>query len=101
MARDWRYDLYVVQMFVTEGVVYDLLAAALGVILGLAISYAIVIGPALQQRSGTTHRPSEDLSSKFASAPPHLDCDRPIVLGVLFTFVRWSRPRPGARQPMS
>ncbi|MBV7329561.1 FtsX-like permease family protein [Chloroflexi bacterium TSY] len=31
-----------VQMFVTEGVIYDLLAAAVGVVLGLAVSYAMI-----------------------------------------------------------
>ncbi len=33
---------HLVQMFVTEGIVYDLAAAALGVALGLAISYAMI-----------------------------------------------------------
>ena len=32
----------VIQMFVTEGLIYDLLAAALGILLGLAISYTMV-----------------------------------------------------------
>lgn len=31
-----------VQMFVTEGIIYDLLAAAVGIVLGLAVSYAMV-----------------------------------------------------------
>jgi putative ABC transport system permease protein len=33
---------HLVQMFVAEGMIYDLVAAALGIILGLAISYAMI-----------------------------------------------------------
>ncbi len=33
---------HLVQMFVSEGMIYDLVAAALGVVLGLAISYAMI-----------------------------------------------------------
>jgi putative ABC transport system permease protein len=33
---------HLVQMFVSEGVIYDLVAAALGIVLGLAISYAMI-----------------------------------------------------------
>ena len=33
---------HLVQMFVSEGMIYDLVAAALGIVLGLAISYAMI-----------------------------------------------------------
>ena len=33
---------HLVQMFVSEGMIYDLVAAALGIVLGLAIAYAMI-----------------------------------------------------------
>jgi putative ABC transport system permease protein len=78
---------HLVQMFVTEGVVYDLLAAALGVLLGLAISYAMVgflgnlFNTAAEQLSGQ----SGIFRIRFHAAPTSIVIA--YCLGVLFTFV--------------
>lgn len=77
----------VVQMFVTEGVVYDLLAAALGILLGLAISYAMVgfignlFNTAAEQLSGQAGL----FQVRFRAAP--ISIIIAYCLGVLFTFV--------------
>ncbi len=78
---------HLVQMFVTEGMVYDLLAAALGVLLGLGISYAMVgflgslFNTAAEQLSGQ----SGIFRIRFHAAPTSIVVA--YCLGVLFTFV--------------
>lgn len=78
---------HVVQMFVTEGVVYDLLAAALGVLLGLAISYAIVgfIGPLFNSAAEQLSGQAGIFQIHFRAAPTSIVIA--YCLGVLFTFV--------------
>ena len=78
---------HVVQMFVTEGVVYDLLAAALGVLLGLAISYAIVgfIGPLFNSAAEQLSGQAGIFQIRFRAAPTSIVIA--YCLGVLFTFV--------------
>ncbi len=78
---------HVVQMFVTEGVVYDLLAAALGVVLGLAISYAIVgfIGPLFNSAAEQLTGQAGIFQIRFRAAPTSIVIA--YCLGVLFTFV--------------
>lgn len=78
---------HVVQMFVTEGVVYDLLAATLGVLLGLAISYAIVgfIGPLFNSAAEQLTGQAGIFQIYFRAAPTSIVIA--YCLGVLFTFV--------------
>lgn len=76
-----------VQMFVSEGLVYDLLAAALGLALGIAASYAMVdfIGRLFSDITGQVSGQSALFPVQFYVAP------RSIIiaycLGVLLTFV--------------
>lgn len=78
---------HLVQMFVTEGVVYDLVAAGLGVLFGLLISYAIVgfignlFNTAVQQFAGQ----GDLLQVRFHAAPTSIVIA--YCLGVLFTFM--------------
>ena len=78
---------HVVQMFVTEGVVYDLLAAALGVLLGIAISYAIVgfIGNLFNTASEQLIGQSNIFQIRFRAAPTSIVIA--YCSGVLFTFI--------------
>lgn len=78
---------HVVQMFVTEGVVYDLIAAALGVILGLLISYAIVgfIGNLFNTAAEQLVGQDNIFQVRFRAAPTSIVIA--YCLGVLFTFV--------------
>ena len=78
---------HVVQMFVTEGVVYDLLAAALGILLGLAISYAMVgfMGRLFNTAAEQFIGQSNLLQVRFRAAPTSIVIA--YCLGVLFTFV--------------
>ena len=78
---------HVVQMFVTEGVVYDLLAAALGVVLGLLISYAIVgfIGNLFNTATEQLFGQSNLFQVRFRAAPTSIVIA--YCLGVLFTFI--------------
>lgn len=78
---------HVVQMFVTEGVIYDLLAATLGVLLGLAISYAIVgfIGPLFNSATERLTGQAGIFQIRFHAAPTSIVIA--YCLGVLFTFV--------------
>ncbi len=78
---------HVVQMFVTEGVVYDLLAAALGVVLGLAISYAMVgfIGNLFNTAAEQFIGQGNLLQVRFRAAPTSIVIA--YCLGVLFTFI--------------
>lgn len=77
-----------VQMFVTEGMVYDLVAAALGIVLGLAISYGMIgflggiFNSAAQQVS--SELTSSLFTFRFNVAPTSVVIA--YVLGVLFTF---------------
>ncbi|MEX1020889.1 MAG: FtsX-like permease family protein [Litorilinea sp.] len=78
---------HLVQMFVTEGVVYDLLAAALGVALGLGISYAMVgfIGQLFNSISNQVTGQSALFAIQFRAAPTSLVIA--YCIGVLFTFI--------------
>lgn len=78
---------HVVQMFVTEGVIYDLLAATLGVLLGLVISYAIVgfIGPLFNSATERLTGQAGIFQIRFHAAPTSIVIA--YCLGVLFTFV--------------
>jgi len=79
---------HLVQMFVTEGMIYDLVAAALGIILGLAISYAMIgflggiFNTAAQQVS--SELTSSLFTFRFNVAPTSVVIA--YTLGVLFTF---------------
>ncbi len=80
---------HLVQMFVSEGMIYDLLAAALGIVLGLGISYAMIgfLGGIFNT---ATQQISSELSSslftfRFNVAPTSVVIA--YALGVLFTFV--------------
>ena len=78
---------HVVQMFVTEGVVYDLLAAALGVVLGLLISYGIVgfIGNLFNTAAEQFIGQGDIFQIRFRAAPTSIVIA--YCLGVLFTFI--------------
>jgi putative ABC transport system permease protein len=82
---------HLVQMFVTEGMVYDLVAAAIGVILGLAVSYAMIgfIGNLVNTVAGNLTGASI-LQFTFRAAPASLIIG--YCLGVLLTYivVTWS-----------
>jgi putative ABC transport system permease protein len=80
---------HLVQMFVSEGMIYDLVAAALGIVLGLAISYAMIgfLGGIFNTAAQQINR---ELSSslftfRFNVAPTSVVIA--YALGVLFTFV--------------
>src|SRR5690606_1935146 len=77
---------HIVQMFVTEGVVYDLLAAALGVGLGLLISYAMVgfIGNLFNTAAEQLIGQGDIFQVRFRAAPTSIVIA--YCLGVLFTF---------------
>ncbi|MCC6455054.1 MAG: FtsX-like permease family protein [Caldilineaceae bacterium] len=79
--------VHIVQMFVTEGVVYDLLAAALGVGLGLLISYAMVgfIGNLFNTAAEQLIGQGDIFQVRFRAAPTSIVIA--YCLGVLFTFV--------------
>lgn len=77
-----------VQMFVTEGVVYDLLAAALGVLLGLGVAYLMIgfIGGVFNNLTGTINpQLSNVLRFRFAVVPSSIVIA--YCLGVLLTFI--------------
>jgi putative ABC transport system permease protein len=78
---------HIVQMFVTEGVIYDLLAAALGVVLGLAISYGMVgfIGNLFNTAAEQFVGQGNLLQVRFRAAPTSVVIA--YCLGVLFTFI--------------
>ena len=78
---------HLVQMFVTEGMVYDLLAAALGVVLGLGISYAMVgfLGDLFNRAAEQISGQSGIFRVRFFAAPTSLVIA--YCLGVLFTFI--------------
>ncbi len=79
---------HLVQMFVSEGMIYDLAAAALGIVLGLAISYAM-IGFLGGLFDAAAQRVSSEISSslftfRFAVAPTSVVIA--YAVGVLLTF---------------
>lgn len=79
---------HLVQMFVSEGMIYDLAAAALGIVLGLAISYAM-IGFLGGLFDAAAQRVSSEISSslftfRFSVAPASVVIA--YALGVLLTF---------------
>ena len=79
---------HVVQTFVTEGMLYDLVAAALGLALGLLVSFGMVgfIGGLFNTVSGTvTGRPANIFEFRFNVATTSLVIG--YCLGVLFTFL--------------
>ncbi len=79
---------HLVQMFVSEGMIYDLVAAALGIVLGLAISYAMIgflgsiFNTAAQQISSEIS--SSLFTFRFNVAPTSVVIA--YALGVLLTF---------------
>jgi ABC-type antimicrobial peptide transport system permease subunit len=76
-----------VQMFVTEGVLYALAAAALGVLLGLGISYAMVgFLDTLFNRAAEQFAGQSGLFRVYFRAAP-VSIVIAYCLGVLFTFV--------------
>jgi putative ABC transport system permease protein len=78
---------HLVQMFVTEGVVYDLLAAAMGVGLGLAVSYAMIgfLGNLVNDVAGQFGSNINILQFQFHIAPTSVVVG--YCLGVLFTYL--------------
>ena len=79
---------HLVQTFVTEGMLYDVVAAALGLALGLLVSFAMVgfIGGLFNTVSGTvTGRPANIFEFRFNVATTSLVIG--YCLGVLFTFL--------------
>ncbi|MEM7130286.1 MAG: FtsX-like permease family protein [Chloroflexota bacterium] len=79
-----------VQMFVTEGVLYDLVAAAVGLLLGLAVSYAMIgyIGNLFGNVADSLNdqiEVSNILNFRFQAAPTSLIIA--YCIGVLLTFV--------------
>jgi putative ABC transport system permease protein len=83
---------HLVQMFVTEGMAYDLLAAAMGVGLGLAVSYAMIgfLGNLVNNVAGQFGSNGNILQFQFHVAPASIVVG--YCLGVLFTYltVVWS-----------
>jgi putative ABC transport system permease protein len=79
---------HLVQTFVTEGMLYDVVAAALGLALGLLVSFGMVgfIGGLFNSVSGTvTGRPANIFEFRFSVATTSLVIG--YCLGVLFTFL--------------
>lgn len=83
---------HLVQMYVTEGMVYDLMAAALGVALGLAVSYAMIgyLGNLVNTVASSVGGGVGVLNFYFRTAPTSLVIG--YCLGVLLTYivVTWS-----------
>ncbi len=79
---------HLVQTFVTEGMLYDVVAAALGLALGLLVSFGMVgfVGGLFNTVSGTvTGRPANIFEFRFNVATTSLVIG--YCLGVLFTFL--------------
>jgi ABC-type antimicrobial peptide transport system permease subunit len=79
---------HLVQTFVTEGLLYDVVAAALGLALGLLVSFAMVgfIGGLFNTASGTvTGRSANIFEFRFNVATTSIVIG--YCLGVLFTFL--------------
>lgn len=83
---------HLVQMYVTEGMVYDLVAAAVGVALGLAVSYAMIgyLGNLVNTVANSVGGGAGVLNFYFRAAPTSLIIG--YCLGVLLTYivVTWS-----------
>ncbi|MEA3336507.1 MAG: FtsX-like permease family protein [Chloroflexota bacterium] len=77
---------HVVQMFVAEGVVYDLAAAALGILLGLAVSYAMIgyIGGLFNDVVGLLGGQSSVFTFHFRGVPSSIVIA--YTAGVILTF---------------
>jgi putative ABC transport system permease protein len=78
---------HLVQMFVVEGVIYDLLAAAIGVLLGLAVTYAMVdfMGSIFNNLTTQLSSQSTLFTFRFYAAPTSMIIA--YCLGVLLTFI--------------
>ncbi|MCB0044735.1 MAG: FtsX-like permease family protein [Caldilineaceae bacterium] len=78
---------HLVQMFTAEGLVYDFLAAALGVLIGLLVSYAMVgfIGGLFNDAVGRFSEYGGVFRFRFRASP--LLIAIAYCLGVLFTFI--------------
>ena len=78
---------HLVQMFMTEGLIYDLIAAALGVLLGLGISYLMVgfIGGLFNTITGRISEYGGVFTFRFNVTPASAAIA--YALGVLFTFL--------------
>lgn len=76
-----------VRMFVAEGIVYDLLAAAVGVALGLGVSYTIAgfVGQLFSDVAGQISGQSTLLRIRYYTAPTSIVIA--YCLGVLLTFI--------------
>ncbi|MBX3011852.1 MAG: FtsX-like permease family protein [Caldilineaceae bacterium] len=78
---------HLVQMFVVEGMLYDLVAAALGVLLGLAVTYAMVdfLGDIFNNLTAQVSSQSTLFTFRFHAAPTSMVIA--YCVGVLLTFV--------------
>jgi len=78
---------HLVQMFVVEGVIYDLLAAAIGVLLGLAVTYAMVdfLGDIFNNLTSQFSTQNSLFRFHFHAAPTSTVIA--YCLGVLLTFI--------------
>lgn len=78
---------HLVQMFVVEGVIYDLLAAAIGVLLGLAVTYAMVdfLGDIFNNLTSQFSSQNSIFRFYFHAAPTSTVIA--YCLGVLLTFI--------------
>jgi len=77
-----------VQMFLVEGMIYDLLAAAIGVLLGLGVTYAMVgfLGDIFNQLTNQiSSTQSTIFTFQFSAAPTSVVIG--YCLGVLLTFI--------------
>ncbi|MEZ4864537.1 MAG: FtsX-like permease family protein [Caldilineaceae bacterium] len=79
--------LHLVQMFVVEGMVYDLLAAAIGVALGLAVTYGMVgfMGDIFNNLTSQLSSQNSIFRFYFHAAPTSIVIA--YCLGVLLTFI--------------
>ncbi len=83
---------HLVQMFVAEGMIYDLVAAAIGVLLGLAVTYVMVdflgdIFNNLASRIGNARAGSESTLFRFYFHAAPTSTIIAYCLGVLLTFL--------------
>ena len=78
---------HLVQMFVVEGMIYDLLAAAIGVLLGLGVTYAMVgfLGDIFNNLADQLSTTGNIFRFEFRAAPASVVIG--YCLGVLLTFI--------------
>jgi len=78
---------HLVQMFVVEGMIYDLLAAAIGVLLGLGVTYAMVgfLGDIFNNLADQLSATNSLFRFQFRAAPASIVIG--YCLGVLLTFL--------------